>query len=139
MFTGIFALAGITVVGFTTTTDASATGACTSTVTGAHSGTVTVSGPGATRLQTCHAGRRHHGDERPRAVRDGFQDLRGRDLDVRRTFYLLPQLPRSRRNQCRHHRSTETFIENYALAASNGEDSDTNLNATPAGVSSSAP
>jgi hexosaminidase len=49
--TGTLALAAVSGIGPTTTTDASAAGACTSTITGSHSGTLTLSGPGKTCLQ----------------------------------------------------------------------------------------
>jgi hexosaminidase len=47
---GTLAVAAVSGIGFTTT-DASATGACTDTITGAHSGTLTLSGPGTTCLK----------------------------------------------------------------------------------------
>lgn len=48
--TGTFAVAAVSGIGLTTT-DASAAGACTKTITGAHSGAMTLSGPGTTCLQ----------------------------------------------------------------------------------------
>ena len=51
ILTGTLALAAFTGIGLTTTTDASAAGTCTKTITGAHSGTMTLSGPGVTCLQ----------------------------------------------------------------------------------------
>ena len=47
---GTLAVAAMSGVGLTTT-NASATGACTNTITGAHSGTMTLSGPGTTCLK----------------------------------------------------------------------------------------
>jgi hexosaminidase len=47
---GTLAIAGVSGIGLTTT-NASATGACTNTITGAHSGTLTLSGPGTTCLK----------------------------------------------------------------------------------------
>ena len=47
---GTVAVAAMSGLGFTTT-NASATGACTETITGAHSGTMTLSGPGTTCLK----------------------------------------------------------------------------------------
>ena len=51
MLTGTLALAAVSGIGFTTATRAAAAGACTDTVTGPHSGTMTLSGPGVTCLQ----------------------------------------------------------------------------------------
>jgi hypothetical protein len=51
ILTGTFVLAGASGIGLMTTTDASAAGACTNTVTGSHSGTMTLSGPGVTCLK----------------------------------------------------------------------------------------
>jgi len=48
--TGALAVAAGSGIGLTTTT-ASATGTCTNTITGAHSGTLTLSGPGTTCLK----------------------------------------------------------------------------------------
>ena len=50
ILTGTLAIAAVTGIGFTTTTAASAAGTCTNTITGAHSGTMTLSGPGVTCL-----------------------------------------------------------------------------------------
>jgi hypothetical protein len=50
ILTGTFAVAAVSGVGLTTT-EASAAGACTNTITGSHSGTMTLSGPGTTCLQ----------------------------------------------------------------------------------------
>jgi hypothetical protein len=47
---GTLAVAAVSGLGLTTT-DASATGACTNTITGAHSGALTLSGPGVTCLK----------------------------------------------------------------------------------------
>jgi hexosaminidase len=49
--TGTLVLAAVSGIGLMTTTGASATGTCTNTVTGAHSGTMTLSGPGVTCLK----------------------------------------------------------------------------------------
>ena len=49
LLAGIFAVAALSGIGLTTT-DASAAGACTNTITGSHSGTMTLSGPGTTCL-----------------------------------------------------------------------------------------
>ena len=49
ILTGTFAVAALSGIGLTTT-DASAAGACTKTITGSHSGTMTLSGPGTTCL-----------------------------------------------------------------------------------------
>jgi hypothetical protein len=49
--TGTLAIAAVSGIGPTGTTDASATGACTETITGSHSGTMTLSGPGTTCLK----------------------------------------------------------------------------------------
>jgi hypothetical protein len=51
ILTGTFALAAVSGIGLTMTTDASAAGACTTTITGSHSGTMTLSGPGTTCLK----------------------------------------------------------------------------------------
>jgi hexosaminidase len=51
ILSGILALAAVSGIGLTTATGAAATGACTNTVTGPHSGTMTLSGPGVTCLQ----------------------------------------------------------------------------------------
>ena len=51
ILTGVLALAATSGIGLMTTTGASAAGTCTTTVTGAHSGTMTLSGPGVTCLQ----------------------------------------------------------------------------------------
>src|ERR1044071_9459458 len=51
ILTGVLALAATSGIGLMTTTGASAAGTCTNTVTGAHSGTMTLSGPGVTCLQ----------------------------------------------------------------------------------------
>jgi hypothetical protein len=51
ILTVTLALAAFTGIALTTTTDASAAGTCTKTITGAHSGTMTLSGPGVTCLQ----------------------------------------------------------------------------------------
>lgn len=51
ILTATFALAAVSGIGLTTATDASATGACTSTISGSHSGTLTLSGPGTTCLK----------------------------------------------------------------------------------------
>jgi hypothetical protein len=48
--TGTLALAAVSGIGLATTTEASAAAACTNTITGAHSGTMTLSGPGKTCL-----------------------------------------------------------------------------------------
>jgi hypothetical protein len=50
ILTGTFAVAAVAGIGLTTN-GASAAGACTNTITGAHSGTMTLSGPGTTCLQ----------------------------------------------------------------------------------------
>ena len=49
--TGTLTLAAVSGIGLMATTGASAAGACTNTITGAHSGTMTLSGPGVTCLQ----------------------------------------------------------------------------------------
>jgi hexosaminidase len=49
--TATLALAAVSGIGLTTATDASAAEACTNTITGSHSGTLTLSGPGKTCLQ----------------------------------------------------------------------------------------
>ena len=49
--TGALALGAVSGVGPAATTPASAASACTKTITGAHSGTLTLSGPGTTCLQ----------------------------------------------------------------------------------------
>src|SRR5437879_2253363 len=51
ILTGTLAVATVSGIGLTTATDASATGACTNTITGSHSGTMTLSGPGVTCLK----------------------------------------------------------------------------------------
>lgn len=51
ILTGTFALAAVSGIGLTTATDASAASACTNTITGSHSGTMTLSGPGTTCLK----------------------------------------------------------------------------------------
>jgi hypothetical protein len=51
ILTGVLALATVSGVNLATSTQAFATGACTSTITGSHSGTMTLSGPGKTCLQ----------------------------------------------------------------------------------------
>jgi len=51
ILTGMLALAAASGIGLTTATGAAAAGTCTNTVTGAHSGTMTLNGPGVTCLQ----------------------------------------------------------------------------------------
>jgi hypothetical protein len=51
ILTGTLALAAVSGIGLTTATRAGAAAACTNTVTGPHSGTMTLNGPGVTCLQ----------------------------------------------------------------------------------------
>jgi hexosaminidase len=51
LFIGTVVLATVSGIGLSTSSDASAAGTCTNTVTGAHSGTMTLSGPGVTCLR----------------------------------------------------------------------------------------
>ena len=99
ILTGTFALAAVSGIGLTITTDTSAAAACTSTITGSHSRHHDPQRPGHDLPQERHARRRHHGNERPRTLRGGLENLRSHHLDVQRPLHLLPQLNGSGRHQ----------------------------------------